>query len=180
VRTRNPITYPSTISSASVGWHRSFTRTSILWSLPANQQFIVGLISGRRPTKLRWCMSLRHPVFTTLMLRCGNHSQAPSLQVSCRKQPLCSGLLRKRSPTMWNNGTLHNIPLCRAFLDLRPLATLLLVLVIPTPTGWRRLTGSPRLQIILHKRGTKYSSLLRKMTLQDEGSYESSPPCTLL
>jgi len=46
-------------------------------------------------------------------------------------------------------------------------------------TGWRRLIGSLKLQIILHKRATKYKSLLRKMTYKDKGSYESSPPCTL-
>jgi len=45
-------------------------------------------------------------------------------------------------------------------------------------TGWRRLIGSPKLQIILHKRATKYRSLLRKMTYKDKASYESSPPCT--
>jgi len=44
-------------------------------------------------------------------------------------------------------------------------------------TGWRRLIGSPKLQIIFHKRATKYRSLLRKMTYKDKGSYESSPPC---
>ena len=45
-------------------------------------------------------------------------------------------------------------------------------------TGWRRLIGSPKLQIIFHKRATKYRSLLRKMTYKDKGSYESSPPST--
>ena len=45
-------------------------------------------------------------------------------------------------------------------------------------TGWRRLIGSPKLQVILHKRATKHRSLLRKMTYKDKGSYESSPPCT--
>jgi len=40
------------------------------------------------------------------------------------------------------------------------------------------LIGSPKLQIIFHKRATKYRSLLRKMTYKDMGSYESSPPCT--
>ena len=45
-------------------------------------------------------------------------------------------------------------------------------------TGWRRLIGSPKLQIIFHKRATKYRSLLRKMTYKDKGSYESSPPCS--
>jgi len=47
-------------------------------------------------------------------------------------------------------------------------------------TGWRRLIGSPKLQIIFHKRANKYRSLLRKMTYKDKGSYESSPPCTIL
>jgi len=44
-------------------------------------------------------------------------------------------------------------------------------------TGWRRLIGSPKLQIIFHKRATKYRSLLWKTTCKDKGSYESSPPC---
>jgi len=44
-------------------------------------------------------------------------------------------------------------------------------------TGWRRLIGSPKLQIIFRKRATKYKSLLRKITYKDKGSYESSPPC---
>jgi len=44
-------------------------------------------------------------------------------------------------------------------------------------TGWRRLIGSPKLQIIFHKRATEYTSLLQKMTYKDKGSYESSPPC---
>jgi len=44
-------------------------------------------------------------------------------------------------------------------------------------TGWRRLIGSPKLQIIFHKRATKYSSLWWKMTNKEKGSYESSPPC---
>jgi len=46
-------------------------------------------------------------------------------------------------------------------------------------TGWRRLIGSPKLQIIFHKRATNYRSLLRKMTYKDKGSYESSPPCSV-
>ena len=45
-------------------------------------------------------------------------------------------------------------------------------------TGWRRLIGSPKLQIIFHKRAIEYRSLLRKMTCKDKGSYESSPPFT--
>ena len=44
-------------------------------------------------------------------------------------------------------------------------------------TGWRRLIGSPKLQIIFHKRATTYRALLRNMTYKDKGSYESSPPC---
>jgi len=37
-------------------------------------------------------------------------------------------------------------------------------------TGWRRLMGSPKLQIIFHKKATKYRSLLRKMAYKDKGS----------
>ena len=44
-------------------------------------------------------------------------------------------------------------------------------------TGWQRLIGSPKLQIIFHKRATKYRSLLWTMTYKDKGSYESSPAC---
>ena len=46
-------------------------------------------------------------------------------------------------------------------------------------TGWRRLIGSRKLQIIFHKRATKYRSRLRKMTYKDKGSYGSSPPCIM-
>ena len=49
----------------------------------------------------------------------------------------------------------------------------------PFNSGWRRLIGSPKLQIIFHKRATKYRALLLKMTCKDKGSYGSSPPCTL-
>ena len=55
------------------------------------------------------------------------------------------------------------------------------LICITTPlihaTGWRRRIGSPKLQIIFHKRATKYRSLLQEMTYKDKGSYESSPPC---
>ena len=47
-------------------------------------------------------------------------------------------------------------------------------------TGWRRLIGSPKLQIIFLKRATKYRALLLKMTYKDKGSYGSSPPCISL
>jgi len=47
-------------------------------------------------------------------------------------------------------------------------------------TGWRRLIGSPKLQIIFHKTTTTYRSLLQNMTYKDKGSYKSSPPCTHL
>jgi len=47
-------------------------------------------------------------------------------------------------------------------------------------TGWRRLIGSPKSQIIFRKRAIKYRSLLRKMTYKDKGSYESSPPSIIL
>jgi len=52
-----------------------------------------------------------------------------------------------------------------------------LILRMTIDIGWRRLIGSPKLQIHFHKRATKYRSLLRKMTYKDKGSYESWPPC---
>jgi len=44
-------------------------------------------------------------------------------------------------------------------------------------TGWRRLIGCLKLQVIVHKRATKYRALLRKMISKDKASYGSSPPC---
>ena len=46
------------------------------------------------------------------------------------------------------------------------------------PTRRYRVAKTHKLQIIFHKRATKYRSLLRKMTYKDKGSYESSPPCS--
>ena len=56
------------------------------------------------------------------------------------------------------------------------------VTLLPTlytsSAGWWRLIGSPKLQIIFHKRAITYRPLLREMTYEDTGSDESSPPCT--
>jgi len=46
-------------------------------------------------------------------------------------------------------------------------------------TGWRRLIGCLKLQVIFRKRATNYRALLRKMTYKDKASYDSTPPCTL-
>jgi len=54
----------------------------------------------------------------------------------------------------------------------------LVVLYGVSSGGWRRLLGSPKLQIIFHKRATKYRSVLREMTHTDKGSYKSLPPCS--
>jgi len=40
--------------------------------------------------------------------------------------------------------------------------------LIQMTTGWRRLIGSPKLQIISHNKATKHRSLLRKMTYKDD------------
>jgi len=45
-------------------------------------------------------------------------------------------------------------------------------------TGWRRPIGCLKLQVIFCKRATNYRALLRKMTCEDEESYDSTPPCT--
>jgi len=44
-------------------------------------------------------------------------------------------------------------------------------------TGWRRLIGCLKLQVISRKRATNYRALLPKMTYEDEASYEPTPPC---
>ena len=54
-----------------------------------------------------------------------------------------------------------------------------LSVVASITTGWRKLIGSSKLQIIFHRRATKYRSLLREMTHKDKGAYESSPPCNM-
>jgi len=47
-----------------------------------------------------------------------------------------------------------------------------------TDTGWRRLIGCLKLQVIFRKRTTNYMALLQKMTHEDKASYDSTPPCT--
>ena len=45
-------------------------------------------------------------------------------------------------------------------------------------TGWRRLIGCLRLQVIFRKRATNSRALLREMTYEDKASYDSTPSCT--
>jgi len=44
-------------------------------------------------------------------------------------------------------------------------------------TGWQRLIGCLKLQVIFRKRATNYRALLRKMTCEAKASYDSTPPC---
>ena len=44
-------------------------------------------------------------------------------------------------------------------------------------TGWRRLIGCLKLQVIFRKRATNYVALLWKMPSKDKASYDSTPPC---
>jgi len=44
-------------------------------------------------------------------------------------------------------------------------------------TGWRRLIGCLKSQVIARKRATNYRALLRKMTYKDKASYDFTPPC---
>jgi len=44
-------------------------------------------------------------------------------------------------------------------------------------TGWRKLIGCLKLQVIFRKRATNYRALVRKMTCGDKASYDSTPPC---
>jgi len=45
-------------------------------------------------------------------------------------------------------------------------------------TGWRRLIGCLKLQVIFRTRATNHRALLRKITYEDKASYGSSPPCS--
>ena len=45
-------------------------------------------------------------------------------------------------------------------------------------TGWRRLIGCLKLQVIFRKRVTNYRALLQKMTYEDTASYDFTPPCS--
>jgi len=45
-------------------------------------------------------------------------------------------------------------------------------------TGWRRLIGRLKLQVICLKGATNYRALLQKMTYEDKASYGSPPSCT--
>jgi len=45
-------------------------------------------------------------------------------------------------------------------------------------TGWRRLIGCLKLQVVFRKRATNYRALLRKLTYEDKASYGSTPPCS--
>jgi len=46
-------------------------------------------------------------------------------------------------------------------------------------TGWRRVIGCLKLQVMSRKRATKYGAFSRKMTYKDKASSESSPPCIM-
>ena len=53
------------------------------------------------------------------------------------------------------------------------------VAVCTSSTGWRRLIGCLKLQVIFRKRATNYRALLREMTYKDKASYGPSPPCSM-
>jgi len=45
-------------------------------------------------------------------------------------------------------------------------------------TGWQRLTGCLKLQVVFRKRATKYRALLRKMIHEHKAPYASTLPCS--
>jgi len=52
------------------------------------------------------------------------------------------------------------------------------VRALESNTGWRRLIGCLKLQVIFRKRATKYRALLRKMTCKDKAFYDYTPSCS--
>ena len=47
-------------------------------------------------------------------------------------------------------------------------------------TGWRKLTGCLKSQVIFRKRATNSRALLLKMTYEDKASYNSTPLCSCI
>ena len=45
-------------------------------------------------------------------------------------------------------------------------------------TGWRRLIGCLKLQVIFRKRATNHRALLQKINYEDKAPYASTSPCT--
>jgi len=123
----------------------------------------IGLFCGKWPIKIRDPMSLRHPVYLSslsMMYMYKDHIfltwclKISYLWCICRNIILLMYMYKydvSRISLYFNSSNIN--------------------------TGWRRLIGSPKLQLIFHKRATKYRALLRKMTYKDKGSYGSSPPC---
>ena len=67
--------------------------------------------------------------------------------------------------------------MCRLHTDMTRFIAMSQVPLTHVHTSeWRRLIGSPKSQIIFHKRATKYRALLLKMTYKYKGSY-SRPRC---
>jgi len=73
---------------------------------------------------------------------------------------VCRSVLQYVAVSLTNANS--NIVQCDRFCQMYVVCCLLSV------TGWRKLIGSPKLQIIFHKIATKYRSLLRKMTYKDK------------
>ena len=48
----------------------------------------------------------------------------------------------------------------------------------PPCTGWRRLIGCLKAQVIFRTRAINHRAFLRKMTYEDKASYDSTSPCS--
>jgi len=73
------------------------------------------------------------------------------------------------TPHMGMHHITHLQHICRVHMRcMRDICDAFICVISISP----RLIGSPKLQIIFHKRATEYRALLRKMTYWDKGSYE--------
>ena len=100
--------------------------------------------------------------------------------IFCKRATNYRALLQKM--TYGDKAFCVPVPPCRVYLVTSGLVRYVTPVSLAMAWRWHlygvpRLIGSPKLQIIFHKRATKYRSLLQKMTYKDKGSYESSPPC---
>ena len=89
--------------------------------------------------------------------------------------------LNRHSQSPWSlfNGTHKSVCDVMIMVTRSVIAKFRRICWVSKKYRWRRLIGFPKLQIIFHKRATKYMSLLRKMTYKDKGSYESLPLCIM-
>ena len=147
----------------------------------AKEPLIIGLCGRKWPMKIRHPMTLRHSVEFLKGQLYFNFLSKIEQQTDFWKKLFGQFFFRHTNGRPCINKMTWRRALCAGNSQKSSL--------LPLSTGNLQLTKKQfqkvgkvqtKLQIIFHKRATKYRSLLRKLTCKDKGSYESSPPCSSL